>query len=94
MSPRTIIRAIDWHLGPDISEGAPQQPMYEPQRTTCDETSGATEGERLPAEVWALKHTGERPKHRSFRATAISFWRVTPAPGNPYADAELEVSRG
>jgi hypothetical protein len=86
VTTRAIIRAADWHLGIDTEEGAPQQPMHEAQCTTCHATSGATEGQRLPAELWVLKHTGERPGHRSFRATATSFWRVTPAPGNPYAE--------
>jgi hypothetical protein len=60
--------------------------MYEAQCTTCGESSGATEGRRLPAELWAIKHTGERPTHRSFRAMATSFWRITPAAGNPYGE--------
>ncbi|MEW2636071.1 hypothetical protein AB0903_31625 [Streptomyces sp. NPDC048389] len=92
MSPRTIIRAAEWHLGVDASEGAPTKPLHEAQCTTCGDSSGVTEGERLPAEVWALKHTGQYPEHRSFRAVQLTFWRVAPAPGNPYA--EREVSRG
>lgn len=87
MTPRSIIRAADWTLGLDTEEGAPEKPMFEAQCTTCGESSGATEGRRLPAETWALKHTGQRPGHRSFRATETSFWRVTPAPSNPYTKA-------
>lgn len=86
MSPRTIITAADWHLGLDTAEGAPRQALYEAECTTCGEGSGATEGRRLPAEIWAVRHTGERPGHRGFRATAMSFWRVSPAPGNPYGE--------
>ncbi|MFF3326925.1 hypothetical protein [Streptomyces sp. NPDC002889] len=82
----TVIAAADWTLGLDTSEGAPQQALHEAQCTTCDESSGATEGRRLPAEVWALKHTGQRPGHRSFRVVQTCFWRVTPAEGNPYRE--------
>lgn len=88
MSPRTIIRAADWHLGLDTEEGAPELPLHEVQCTTCGASSGATEGKRLPAETWAIKHTGERPGHRSYRAIQTSFWRVTPAADNPYGEAE------
>jgi hypothetical protein len=96
MSRRTIIKAAEWHLGLDTTEGAPERALHEAECTTCGEKSGATEGRQLPAETWAIKHTGERPGHRSFRATTTSFWRVTPAPGNPYADADakMEASRG
>lgn len=87
MTTRSIIRAADWTLGLDTEEGAPEQTLHEVECTTCGAKSGATEGRRLPAEMWALKHTGERPGHRSFRATETSFWRVTPAPGNPYASS-------
>ncbi|WP_435610669.1 hypothetical protein [Streptomyces sp. C10-9-1] len=89
MSPRAIIAAAEWTLGLDRAEGAPQAPLHEAQCTTCGESSGATEGQRLPAEVWALKHTGLRPGHRSFRAVQVSFWRTAPAPGNPYAGTAL-----
>jgi hypothetical protein len=82
----TVIAAADWTLGLDTAEGAHKQPLHEAQCTTCSESSGATEGQRLPAEVWALKHTGQRPGHRSFRAVQTSFWRVTPAKGNPYRE--------
>lgn len=88
MSPRTIIAAAEWHLGLDAEEGAPQQPLHEAECTTCGEKSGATEGRRLPAELWAIKHTGERPEHRSYRATSMSFWRVNPADGNPYGEVD------
>jgi hypothetical protein len=86
VTTRAIIRAADWHLGIDLEDGAPTQPLNEAECTTCGEKSGATEGTRLPVELWALKHTGQRPDHRSFRAIQTTFWRVTPAPGNPYAE--------
>ena len=88
MSVRSVIRAADWTLGLDAEEGAPKQPLHEAQCTTCGAASGASQGRRLPAEVWALKHTGQRPGHRSFRAVETTFWRFRPAPGNPYADAD------
>lgn len=84
MSAHTVIAAAEWTLSVDTETGAPDQPLHEAECTTCGETSGATEGRRLPAEVWALKHTGAYPNHRSYRAIQTSFWRITPAPGNPY----------
>ncbi|WP_266503532.1 hypothetical protein [Streptomyces sp. NBC_00878] len=38
----------------------------------------------MPIEIWALKHTGLNPDHRRFKATAQTFWHVTPAENNPY----------
>jgi hypothetical protein len=86
MSAHTVIAAAEWTLGVDTEPGAPEEPLHESQCTTCGETSGATEGRRLPAEVWALKHAGANPNHRSYRAIKTSFWRVVPAPGNPYRE--------
>ncbi|MFE4991446.1 hypothetical protein ACFRH4_08850 [Streptomyces mirabilis] len=85
---RAVIKAAEWMLGPETAEGAPQNPMYEAECTSCMEQSGCTEGERLPAEVWALKHTGANPTHRTYRAIITSFWRVEPAEGNPYRELE------
>ncbi|MEV5289901.1 hypothetical protein AB0K64_01510 [Streptomyces sp. NPDC053741] len=81
----TIIRAADWTLGPEVAAGAPREALFESECTTCGDRSGAEEGTRIPAEVWALKHTGGNPAHRSFRAVITSFWAVSPADGNPYA---------
>lgn len=47
-----------------------------------------TDDERLPVEIWTLKHTGLHPTHRQFKATTETFWRVTPAEGNPYAESD------
>ncbi|WP_456318724.1 DUF7848 domain-containing protein [Actinacidiphila soli] len=33
----------------------------------CREESEATDNERLPVEVWALKHTGLNPMHRQYQ---------------------------
>uniref|UniRef100_UPI00404014A9 DUF7848 domain-containing protein n=1 Tax=Streptomyces sp. TG1A-60 TaxID=3129111 RepID=UPI00404014A9 len=53
-----------------------------------------TTGQTFPAtalvEVWALKHTGLHPTHRQFKATAETFWRVTPAEGNPYREHDAQ----
>jgi len=83
-----IIRAAEWTLGSETAEGAPKEPLYESECTTCGEQSGATEGERLPPEVWALKHTGANPAHRTYRAIITSFWRVVPSEGSPYRELE------
>lgn len=83
MTVRAILRAADWTLGADTDEGAPDGPLYEVECTTCDESSECVAGARLPVEIWALKHTGLHPQHRSFRAVQTSFWRATPAAANP-----------
>ncbi|WP_159049423.1 hypothetical protein [Streptomyces sp. NRRL WC-3618] len=44
----------------------------------------------MPVEVWALKHTGLNPTHRQFKAMAETFWRVTPAEGNPYRESDAQ----
>ncbi|MBX9398715.1 hypothetical protein K4749_35320 [Streptomyces sp. TRM72054] len=87
---RAIIKAAEWTLGPETAEGAPKGPMYEAECTSCGESSGAKEGESLPAEVWTLKHTGSHPTHRTYRAIITSFWRVSPAEGNPYHESEAQ----
>jgi hypothetical protein len=83
MTTHTIIRAAEWTLGTETAEGAPRAPLYEAQCTTCGDASDATEGSQIGPELWALKHTGRNPEHRTFRAVITSFWRVDPAPGNP-----------
>ncbi|MEU6181146.1 DUF7848 domain-containing protein [Streptomyces coeruleorubidus] len=85
---RAIIKAAEWTLGPETAEGAPKAPMYEAECTSCGASSGATDEGSLPAEVWALKHTGANPQHRTYRAIITSFWRVSPAEGNPYREME------
>ncbi|MEV6316016.1 hypothetical protein [Streptomyces sp. NPDC051776] len=87
MSP-TIIRAADWTLSTETAEGAPREPLYEAECTMCGESSAATEGDRVGPEMWALKHTGANPEHRTYRALITSFWRVAPAPGNPLREEE------
>ncbi|WP_381793036.1 hypothetical protein [Streptomyces niveus] len=81
----TVIKLAEWTLGVDTEPGA-SGPVHEIECTTCGESSDAAE-ERTSPEVWALRHTGGHASHRGYRATTTSFFRVTPAEGNPYADA-------
>ena len=83
---RSIIRAAEWTLGLETAEGAPQG-IYSAECLTCGAQAQPTDNERLPVEVWALKHTGLNPTHGQFKAMAETFWRVTPAEGNPYHEA-------
>lgn len=83
MSPRTIIRAAEWTLSAETAEGAPRG-IFGAQCITCGEEAAPTDDDRLPVEVWVLQHTGANPDHRQYAATVQTFWRVDPAPGNPY----------
>ncbi|MFJ3084972.1 hypothetical protein [Streptomyces sp. NPDC086838] len=84
MSPRAVIRHADWTIAADQTPGA-SGPIYELECTTCDAASDTSEEKGGP-ESWALRHTGSNPDHRGFRATVTMFFRVSPAPGNPYAE--------
>ncbi|PAZ16248.1 hypothetical protein CLM62_08995 [Streptomyces sp. SA15] len=84
---RSIIKAAEWTLGPETGEGAPQG-IYSAVCLTCGAKAQPTDDERLPVEVWALEHTGLNPGHRQFKAVAETFWRVTPAEGNPYREID------
>jgi hypothetical protein len=83
---RSIIKAAEWTLGLETAQGATQG-IYSAECLTCGAQAQPTGNKRLPVEVWALKHTGLNPTHRQFKATAETFWRVTPAEGNPYHEA-------
>ncbi|WP_328667590.1 hypothetical protein OG905_11220 [Streptomyces sp. NBC_00322] len=72
---RSIIRSADWHLGPETAPEAPGI-IFEATCTTCGEASGATNDDRLPAEIWALKHAG-RTGHTGFAEDVRRFWRAT-----------------
>ncbi|MGW2595441.1 DUF7848 domain-containing protein [Streptomyces sp. NPDC001515] len=78
---RSVIRHTDWRLGVDTRPEAPG-PVFEMECTTCGQSSEAASHTEDP-EVWALRHTGRNTSHRSYQATITSFFRVTPAPGNP-----------
>ncbi|MFJ9708161.1 hypothetical protein [Streptomyces sp. NPDC101234] len=84
---RAIITAAEWTLGAETAEGAPSG-IYSAECLTCGAHARPTDNERLSVEIWALKHTGLNPTHRQFKATAGTFWRVTPANGNPYAERD------
>ncbi|MGW1621000.1 DUF7848 domain-containing protein [Streptomyces sp. NPDC002172] len=84
---RAIIAAAEWTLGAETAEGAPSG-IYSAECLTCGAQAQPTDDERLPVEIWALKHTGQNPAHRQFKAMTETFWRVTPGNGNPYAGQE------
>jgi hypothetical protein len=88
---RSIIRAAAWTLGPETGEGAPTG-IYSAECLTRGAQAQPTDNECLLVEVWTLKHTGLDPTHRQFKATAETFWRVTPADGNPYRESNAEGS--
>jgi hypothetical protein len=86
---RSIIKAAEWTLGQETGEGAPGA-IFSVVCLSCGGEAQPTDNDRLPVEVWALKHTGLNPDHRQFKATAETFWTVTPTKGNPYHDAQHE----
>jgi hypothetical protein len=87
---RSIIRAAEWTLGPETTEGTSRGIIYSAQCVMCGAQAEPVEDERLPVEVWVLKHTGLNPTHRQYKATAETFWRVTPAKGNPYRELDAQ----
>ncbi|WP_371575691.1 hypothetical protein [Streptomyces sp. NBC_01314] len=88
---RSIITAAEWTLGRDTGGDTPEG-IYSVVCMSCGAASAPTHNERLPGEVWALKHTGLNPGHRQFKARAETFWRVTPAGDNPYREKEAQAS--
>lgn len=80
----TNIQAAEWTLRGETGEGVPQG-VYSALCVACGEEAEPVDDESLPVEVWALKHTGLNPTHRQYKAMVESFWRVDPAPGNPYS---------
>ncbi|GAB2876525.1 DUF7848 domain-containing protein [Streptomyces mayteni] len=87
MTPRSIIKAAEWTLTEETAEGAPRA-IFRVGCITCGAESEAVDNEPNPVETWALRHTGLNPTHRQFKLTTEWFWRVCPAPGNPYFDLE------
>jgi hypothetical protein len=82
-SPRAIMKAAEWTLTAETAEGAPSG-IFSAACVACGGESPAVDDDRLPVEVWALKHTGLNPAHRQFQLRVLAFWRVDPAPGNPH----------
>ncbi|WP_139238377.1 hypothetical protein [Streptomyces aidingensis] len=80
-----MIKSAEWTLSHDTGEGVPRA-IYSAECLNCGRQSAAVDNESLPVEVWALKHTGLNPQHREFKLTTELFWRVDPAPGNPYRE--------
>lgn len=89
---RSIIAAAEWTLGPDTGGDTPKS-VYSVVCLSCGAESATTVNERLPVEVWALKHTGLNPDHRHFKARAETFWCVTPAEGNPYRETDAQSAK-
>ncbi len=87
MGRRTIIKVAEWTLNAETAEGAPLA-IFSAACIECGAESEASDNDRLPVELWALKHTGLNPTHRQYQPKALSFWRVDPAPGNPYLEQE------
>lgn len=88
---RSIIKAADWTLGQETGEGSPEAGFFAVY-LACDAESQPTDNDRLPVEIWALRHTGLNPDHRQFKASAETFWSVTPAEGNPYRESDAQVA--
>lgn len=91
---RSIIKAAEWTLGPETEEGAPEA-IYSAVCMACGAEAKPTDNEPLPVEVWAIKHTGLNPTHRQYKAMVETYWRVTPAEGNPYREIDgQEATQG
>ncbi|MGW1491669.1 DUF7848 domain-containing protein [Streptomyces sp. NPDC002402] len=86
---RSIIKAAEWTLGQEASEQAPEA-IFAAVCLSCGAQSQLTDNDRLPVEIWALKHTGLNPEHRQFKATAETFWAVRPAGGNPHRESDAQ----
>lgn len=83
MSVRLVIKAAEWTLTEETAEGAPRA-IFRVECLTCGGESEMVDNQPLPVEMWAVKHTGLNPSHRQFKLFTEWFWRVVPAPGNPY----------
>jgi hypothetical protein len=85
VSTRAVIKAAEWTLSEETAEGAPRG-IFSVACIACGAESLCVDDDRLPVELWALKHTGLNPTHRQFQPRVLGFWRVDPAPGNPFAE--------
>jgi hypothetical protein len=81
---RAVLRFVNWLITPDRQEGAPRDPIFEMECTTCatlDAHDGS--GSRSPAsedfadvQSWALHHSGRHPSHTHYREIVTRFWRT------------------
>ncbi|MFE2426355.1 hypothetical protein ACFXJ5_06295 [Streptomyces sp. NPDC059373] len=88
-----IIKAAEWTLSVETGEGAPQN-IFAVLCIACGVESPAVDDDRLAVELWALQHTGSHPTHRQYQPKILGFWRVDPAPGNPYYALEAGGGEG
>ncbi|MFD4262186.1 hypothetical protein ACFWR9_32305 [Streptomyces sp. NPDC058534] len=86
---RAIIKAAEWSLGPEAVEAAPHA-ICSAVCMDCGQEAPASDNDREPVEVWALKHTGLNPSHRQYKAMVETYWRVTPAETNPHRERDAE----
>lgn len=86
---RSIIKAAQRALGPETGEGDPQA-IYSALCMACGAEAPASDNSPEPVEMWALKDTGLNPSHRQFKAMVETYWRVTPAEGNPYRELDAQ----
>ncbi|MFB7086772.1 hypothetical protein [Streptomyces sp. NPDC056296] len=75
---RAIIKAAEWTLGREPGEGAPQA-ICSAVCMDCGQEAPASDNDRAPVEMWALKHTGLNPSHRQYKAMVETYWCVYPA---------------
>lgn len=83
---RSIVKEAHWTLGAETGEGAPQA-IYSAVCVACGVEAPASDNDPALVEVWTLKHTGLNPSHRQYKAMVETYWRVTPAEGNPYRES-------
>ncbi|MFI5568965.1 hypothetical protein ACIA6T_16760 [Streptomyces sp. NPDC051740] len=86
---RSIVKAAEWALGTEVGEGDPQA-VYSALCMTCGAEAPASDDSPEHVEIWALKHTGLNPAHRQYKAMVETYWRVTPAEGNPYRELDAQ----
>lgn len=78
---RSVLRHVEWHLGPDTSPGAPDAALYQAECRVCGDASPVSAGRTDAPEVWAMRHTGRNPSHTGYKAVTTSYWRMTPVDG-------------
>ncbi|WP_171114654.1 MULTISPECIES: hypothetical protein [unclassified Streptomyces] len=86
---RSLIREAEWTLGPETGEEAPHA-IYSAVCIACGAEAPAQDNDPEPVEIWALKHSGLNPSHRQYKAMVETYWRVTPAEGNPYRELDAQ----